>query len=96
MITLHIENQVVDYDIWKAAFDKYDQARRDRAVVAYRVGQDADDPHFVQVDLDFETREQAAAYVEFLEKIWRTPQSRAAATHGTARIGYLREQHQLR
>ena len=82
MTTLHIENTVHDYDAWKGAFDKFDRARRERGVLAYRVTRGLDDPSRVIVDLDFDDITRAEDFREFLEGVWRTPQSqRVLAEH---------------
>ena len=97
MHTLHIDNKVDDYEVWKAAFDRFDRVRRDGGVLAYRIARHADDPRQVYVDLDFTTRDEARAFIEVLAKIWRTPQSRAVlVSHGTPQIHDVTEQRTLR
>lgn len=92
MITLHIENTIADYDAWKAAFDRYDRARRDHHVRAYRVSRPVDDPTQVLIDLDFDTRDDAAAFVRVLEKIWQTPLSATVSSaHTTPELRTLEE-----
>lgn len=82
MTTLHLENSVKDYDEWKEAFDKFDQARRDRGVLGYRITCNRRDPSRVMIDLDFDDVTRAEAFLEFLESVWRTPQSqRVLAGH---------------
>ena len=93
MITLHIENTIDDYDAWKAAFDRYDRARRDHHVRAYRVSRPVADPTKVLIDLDFDTREHAAAFTGVLEKIWQTPLSASVSSaHTTPELRTLEEQ----
>ena len=93
MITLHIENQVHDYDAWKRAFDRFDRARTDQGVRGYRVSRDVDDPSRVTVDLDFDTHDEAVAFRGFLETVWATPQSRRElAGHSRPRLLDLAEQ----
>ena len=75
MTTLHIENTVTDYDAWKAAFDKFDRARRDRGVRSYRISRDHDDAAKVHVDLQFDSTTRAEEFREFLRGVFRTPQS---------------------
>lgn len=77
MFALHIENKVNDYEKWVAAFDKYEQFRRERGVQAYRISRATDDQQRVYVDLDFATRDEAEAFIPQLETVWRTPQSTA-------------------
>jgi hypothetical protein len=79
MITLHIENTIDDYTTWKAAFDRYDRARRDHNVLGYRITRPADDTGKVFIDLDFDARTDAAAFTQVLEKIWQTPRSHAVS-----------------
>jgi hypothetical protein len=75
MATLHIENQVRDYDSWKAVFDKFEQFRAEGGVRSYRVSRHVGDPNRVDVDLDFDNAADAQAFGQALEKIWATPQS---------------------
>ncbi len=82
MTTLRIENTVSDYDSWKAAFDKFDRARRDRGVLGYRISRGHEDPDTVTIDLDFHDVADAVGFRSFLEDVWRTPQSqRVLADH---------------
>jgi hypothetical protein len=95
MITLHLENTIDDYDAWKAAFDRYDRARRDHHVRAYRVSRPVDDPTKVLIDLDFDAREDATAFVGVLEKIWQTPLSATVSSAHTAPELRTLEEHQV-
>ena len=79
MTTLHIENTVTDYDAWKAAFDKFDRARRDRGVRAYRISRDHEDAGKVLVDLEFDSVSRAEEFREFLHGVFRTPQSQGVS-----------------
>lgn len=84
MITLHIENTIADYDAWKAAFDRYDRARRDHHVLGYRISRPVDEPTKVLIDLDFDSRDDATAFVQVLAKIWQTPLSGSVSSAHTA------------
>ncbi|TDD60528.1 hypothetical protein E1263_10510 [Kribbella antibiotica] len=94
MITLHIENTIDDYATWKAAFDRYERARRDHNVLAHRITRPADDTTTkVFIDLDFATRTDAAAFGRLLEKIWQTPLSHAAsAAHAVPELREVLEE----
>ena len=83
MTTLHIENHVHDYDSWKAAFDKFDRARRDRGVRSYRISRAREDAGTVLVDLEFDNTTRAEEFCEFLQGVWRTPQSQGLLTEHT-------------
>ncbi|HSV41321.1 MAG TPA: hypothetical protein VLI04_21340 [Nocardioidaceae bacterium] len=87
MTTLHIENTVKDFDSWKAAFDKFERFRQDHGVRSYRVSRYVGDDQAVNVDLDFDSVEDATAFRTELEKIWRTPQSQEQLIeHGTPQL----------
>lgn len=74
MPTLHIEHAISDFGVWSTAFTSFGEARRTAGVRDARVHQPVDDPNFVVVDLDFDTREEAAAFRHFLETvIWQNP-----------------------
>ena len=71
MTTLHIEHPITDYDTWRAAFDSLIDARRKAGVVSGRVARPIDNPHYIVLGLDFDTNEQATAFLRFLEtQVW--------------------------
>ena len=73
MSTLHIEHPITDLRTWCAAYDRFADRRRDAGVSAERVQQPVDDEHYVVVDLDFPSREQAQRFLTFLETtVWAT------------------------
>jgi hypothetical protein len=76
MATLQMTNQVHDFDAWKAAFDGYERFRADNGVRRYRVLRSVADPQRVVVHLDFDSDEDAQAFLPRLERIWQTPRSR--------------------
>ncbi|MFE2554775.1 hypothetical protein ACFXGT_01885 [Streptomyces sp. NPDC059352] len=83
MITLHIEHPITDYTVWKQAFDRFADARRDAGVLRYRVSRPVDDPAYVLVDLSFATAERADGFLDFLRtRVWTSPE-RAPALIGT-------------
>ena len=77
MTTLHIENTVHDFNSWKTAFDKFDRFRADNGVRSYRIHARPDDPQQIVIDLEFDDRSAAEAFVPLLVKIWSSPQSQA-------------------
>jgi hypothetical protein len=89
MITLHIEHAITDYGVWKSAFDRFEEPRRQSGVKHQRVLRPADDPTYIVVNLDFETAEEAGAFLEFLRSsVWSSPQS-APALAGTPQTRIL-------
>jgi hypothetical protein len=90
MPTLHIEHPITDYDTWKAAFDRFAEARRRAGVRGHRLQQPLDDPRYIVVDLDFATVEEAAAFLQFLQtRVWASPET-APALAGTPQTRLLR------
>jgi quinol monooxygenase YgiN len=70
MVTVQIEHPIRDYAEWKATFDR-DPARREASGVRrYRVNRPIDDPRYVLVDLDFDSREAADAFVATMRSLW--------------------------
>jgi hypothetical protein len=79
MTTLHIEHPVTDLAVWRAAFDRFAERRRQGGVAAERVQRPVDDDHYVVIDLDFPTREQAERFLGFLEStVWTSRDSSPA------------------
>jgi len=79
MATLHIEHSIVDYDIWRSAFDRFAQIRADAGVRAHRVQRPVDDPRYVVIDLDFDSPAEAQRFLAFLqEKVWSTRENSPA------------------
>ena len=71
MQTLHIEHAIVDFDLWKRAFDGQAEARTRAGVVAHRILRPLDDAKYIVIDLDFTTTDGARAFLAFLnEKVW--------------------------
>jgi hypothetical protein len=76
MTTLQISNHVHDFDTWKTAFDSYERLRVDHGVRRYRVLRSVAEPDRVVVHLDFDSDDEATAFLPRLERIWATPRSR--------------------
>lgn len=71
MTTLHIEHTITDFETWRTAFDRFGDARRTAGVRQHRVWRPNDDPGYVVVNLDFDTVDQAASFLRFLQtRVW--------------------------
>jgi hypothetical protein len=70
MHILKIEHPVRDFDAWKATFDSDPIGREQGGVRRYRIMRPHDDPQFVMVDLEFETRDEAYAFEAALRTLW--------------------------
>lgn len=91
MPTLHIEHSIVDFDLWNAAFQRFDDARRRAGVRSHRVRRPVDDAHYVVIDLEFDNSDQARAFLSFLrDRIWASPQD-APALVGTPQVRILED-----
>jgi quinol monooxygenase YgiN len=87
MTTVHIENQVRDFAIWKANFDKFEAFRAQHGVQSYRVSQDVADPNEVVIDLEFADEAAAHAFLPRLATIVSSPQAREQlVTHSAPRL----------
>lgn len=79
MATLHIEHPIVDFSTWKAAFDRFADARAGAGVRGALIQQPIDDDHYVVVDLQFDTVTEAEKFREFLHTVvWATPENSPA------------------
>jgi hypothetical protein len=75
---LQIEHPVRDFDTWKAAFDGDPVRREAGGVRRYEIYRPVDDPRYIAVDLEFDTRPEAEAFKRALEALWRSPQAAPA------------------
>lgn len=79
MPTLHIQHAINDFDVWTAAFGRFTEFRKTSGVRDQRVRRPVDDDHYVVVDLDFDTVQEATAMLEFLRtKVWASPDASPA------------------
>lgn len=73
MTSLHIEHSVNDLGPWLDTFRSFDDFRADGGVKAVQVRHEVDNPNYIAVDLEFESVEQARAFLGQLEtQIWPT------------------------
>ena len=79
MATLHIEHPITDFGTWKAAFDRFAEARANSGVRGHRILRPVDDAHYVVIDLDFQTVGEAEKFLGFLRtRVWASPQNAPA------------------
>lgn len=73
MHTLHIEHSIVDFDVWKAAFERFGDVRARSGVRGERIQRPVDDAGYIIIDLDFDTVAQAEGFRDFLiSQVWST------------------------
>ena len=79
MPTLHIEHPISDLTTWKAAFDRFAEVRQQSGVRGHRIQQPVNDPHYVVVDLDFDSAAEAARFLDLLQtRVWSSRESSPA------------------
>lgn len=78
MAIVQIEHPVRDFETWKAAFDSDPAHRQASGVRRYQVFRAVDDPNFIAVDLEFDSRGEAEAFKVAIEGVWGTAQAMAA------------------
>lgn len=70
MAILRIEHPVPDYATWKQAFESDPVGRERSGVRRYQILRPVDDPNFVLIDLEFDTRGEAEALLAAMRKVW--------------------------
>ena len=89
MATLHIEHPITDFGTWQKAFNQFAPLRSQAGVRSQRVQQPVDDDHYVVIDLDFDTVEEAQTFLTLLKtNVWSSPTSSPALV-GTPRTALL-------
>ena len=79
MPSLHIEHAITDLPTWTAAYSAFAAVRKDAGVRHEQVRQPIDDPHFVVIDLDFDSIEEAEGFLAFLRaNVWAVPENSPA------------------
>jgi hypothetical protein len=73
MTRLHIEHPTSDFDGWKRAFDSDPAGRKRSGVRRYQISRAVDDPNYVMIDLEFDTREQAEGLLRGMQGVWGRP-----------------------
>ena len=89
MTTLHIEHAVTDFDTWNAAFSRFAEARQQAGVRQQRVQRPVGDPNYVVIDLDFDSTDDAAAFLSFLQATVWTSSTNSPALLGTPQTAIL-------
>lgn len=94
MPVVRIEHRVPDFEKWKQAFDSDPANRKGSGVRRYRVLRLRSEPDRVMIDLDFDTLEQAEAFVGTMQRIWAGP-GKAVMLGPSARIADVVETREL-
>jgi hypothetical protein len=79
MPILHIEHEISDLSTWLGTFKRFAPARDQAGVTQAEVFQPADDPHYIVVNLRFETVDAATNFRTFLtDVVWASPETSPA------------------
>jgi hypothetical protein len=70
MPILRIQHPVPSYEGWKAAFDSDPVGRERSGVRRYQILRSLDDPNFVMIDLEFDTKSEADALLAAMRQVW--------------------------
>ena len=73
MPIVRIEHSVPSFDKWKQAFDNDPANRKGSGVRRYEILRSHDDPNLVMVDLEFDSAEEAGAFLQKMQQIWEGP-----------------------
>jgi hypothetical protein len=82
---LRIEHSVPNFERWKQAFDSDPANRKGSGVRRYQVLRPRDDPSYVMIDLEFDSVDEAEAFLRTMQRIWGGP-GKAVMQNPRARI----------
>ena len=89
MPTLHIEHPITDFETWASAFARFSDHRRAAGVRAERVQRPVGNRSHVVIDLEFDTTDEAEAFLAFLKAtVWGIREN-APALAGTPETAIL-------
>jgi len=88
MTILRIEHPISDFDTWQKAFDSDPIGRERSGVRRYQILRPMDDPHYVIIDLEFDSASAAEAVLAALREVWRTAMA-APALIGSPEVRIL-------
>ena len=73
MPIVRIEHSVPSFEKWKQAFDSDPADRKGSGVRRYQILRLWEDPNYVMIDLEFESMNQAEAFLATMQRIWAGP-----------------------
>src|ERR1051325_11013100 len=71
MPILRIEHPVPDFDGWKMAFYRDPVGREKAGVRRHQVFRSIDDPNYVMIDLEFDSKKEAETLLAAMREVWR-------------------------
>jgi ribosomal protein L35AE/L33A len=76
MPILRIEHPVPSFDGWKAAFESDPVGRERSGVRRYQILRSMDDPNYVMIDLEFDSKSEAEALLTAMREVWSRVEGR--------------------
>ncbi len=70
MPILRIEHPVPSFDMWKQVFDSDPAQREKSGVRRYALSRPVDDANYIAVDLEFDTIDEAEAFLVRMRELW--------------------------
>jgi hypothetical protein len=70
LVILRIEHPVPNYEGWKAAFDSDPVGQEKSGVRRYNILRSVDDPNYVMIDLEFDSKQEAEGLLAAMRKVW--------------------------
>ena len=86
MYIVQVEQDVTDYDRWKAVFDSDPLGRRNSGVQRHTVARAQDDDRHMIIDLQVATAAQAQTMVDGLHRLWQRVEGDVIEKGATARV----------
>ncbi len=89
MFTLSIEHGITDFPTWRRAFDCGADARAHAGVMGHRIRRPVGDEHYLVIELEFPSREQAEGFRQYLADVVWTNRDASPALAGEPRARIL-------
>ncbi|HEU5441505.1 MAG TPA: hypothetical protein VFU88_19635 [Ktedonobacterales bacterium] len=70
MVILRIEHPIPNYETWKHAFDSDPVDRKRSGVRRFQILRPLDNPNYVMIDLEFDTRGEAEGLLAAMRQVW--------------------------
>src|SRR5690606_6996835 len=90
MVIVRIEHAVPDFAKWKQMFDSDPADRKGSGVGRYQILRSHEDPDYVLIDLEFNSIDEAEAFVRKMQQLWGGP-GKAVMQHPRATIAEVFE-----
>lgn len=91
MVTLRLELEVRDYDLWRQAFGSDQGHRAENGMRSYRIFRQVGDEHRVAIDGEFDDAATAERFLDIMRtQVWPDP-AKAPAKIGQPRTSIVQE-----